>query len=151
MVAKKFGVMPLVRPVTGLYIMSSLRPAYSFPSASSLSSSCFTSFQGKCRGFDTTASGLMRISYGISMPPSAPMQLGGRLVLRKIDLHVLEEGHVRIGQAHLKILTIVDVTVDCVGRMVPHVESLEGDALPRDQRMAGTMNAEIDLGSVVPE
>src|SRR6267378_3666605 len=79
------------------------------------------------------------------------VQLGGRLVLGKIDLHVLKEGHVRIGEAHLKILAVVDVTVDCVGRMVPHVESLESDALPRDQRMAGTTNAEIDLGGVVAE
>src|SRR5438552_13079803 len=35
--------------------------------------------------------------------------------------------------------------------MVPHVESLESDALPRDQRMAGTTNAKIDLGGVVAE
>src|SRR5438105_5843128 len=66
-----------------------------------------------------------------ALPIFHRMQLGGRLVLRKIDLHVLKEGHVRIGEAHLKILAIVDVTVDCVGRMVPHVESLEGDEIGR--------------------
>src|SRR2546427_6483 len=35
--------------------------------------------------------------------------------------------------------------------MIPHVVLREVDALPRDQRMTGTADAEIDLRGVVPE
>src|SRR5437660_11218322 len=77
-VAKKLFVVPLVRPVAGLYRRYSRRPTYDFPSAASLSRCCFTSAHGQCSGTCGTTSGLINCSYGIrnAPPPSSNVPNG---------------------------------------------------------------------------
>src|SRR5262245_23246581 len=69
-VAKKLLVVPLVRPVDGLYRRYSRRPTYDLPSAASLSRCCFTSAHGQWSTGLGWTSGLISCSYGIRYAPS---------------------------------------------------------------------------------
>ena len=77
------------------------------------------------------------------------MQRGFRLVLGQVDLHVLQQRHVGVGQANLQLLRVVDVEVSRVARMVPDVVALEVDAPALHHRVPGAADAEVHFGGVV--
>ena len=79
------------------------------------------------------------------------LQIRLGIFLDDMDVHLLKQWCVGVGQPGLDFVGIVDVDIGLHGREVPQIVLFEIDPFAADHRMAGPLDAKIHLGRVVPD